>query len=80
MKISKATIVRTVMVVLVLVNMILKKAGLNILPVSESGVAKAVETGVEVLSVLAAWWYNNSFSENALKADKYLKELKEKDV
>lgn len=76
-KISKGTIVRTVMIAIVIINMILKKFGLGIINADENTVASIVETVIEVGAIIAAWWYNNSFSNAAKKADRFFKAVKE---
>ena len=75
MKITKGTIVRTVMVGAVLLNMGLKAAGHNIINVSESEVVAFVEAAVEIGVVITGFWYNNSFTEKAKLADEYMKNL-----
>ena len=80
MKISKGTIIRTVMLFIVIINFVLKKCGINLLPINETAVTSAVETVISVLSFVAAWWYNNSFSEKARRADMVLKQLKEGEI
>lgn len=78
MKVSKATIVRTAMLVIAIVNIVLEKCGVDIIKADENTVLKVIESSAELLAVLAAWWYNNSFSEKALKAQKYLESLRGK--
>lgn len=80
MKITKATIVRTILLVMVLINFVLERVGIDIIPVSESGVLMFVETAIEIAVVVVAWWKNNSFSENAIKADEFLKTLRESEA
>lgn len=80
MKITKGTIVRTVMVFMVVVNFILNKFGISPINTNQNAIANVVETVISVLSVLFAWWYNNSFSSFAKKADNFLKQLKEGDI
>ncbi|HCL03047.1 MAG TPA: phage holin [Lachnoclostridium phytofermentans] len=75
MKITKGTIIRTIMLVLVLVNLILKRTGKPILEIQEGTVASFVETVIELGTIIVAWWENNSFTQNARKADDYLKKL-----
>ena len=77
MKITKSTIVRTILVALVIINFVLEKCGIDIIPVDENTISMFVETGIEVAIILVAWWKNNSFTEPAKRADKWLKELKE---
>lgn len=77
MKITKGTIIRTFMVVLVLLNWILKQSGKPVIDIEEGTVASFVEMLIEVGTIIVAWWKNNSFSENAKKADAYLRTLNE---
>ncbi len=79
MKISKGTIVRTVLVITVIINLILKAFGINPINLAESTVASAVEAAVEIGTIACAWWYNNSFTDSARKADEFFKSLKESD-
>lgn len=76
MNISKGTIVRTIMLVAVLTNLVLKAFGYDLIPINEGAVASAVETLVEIAVIAVAWWKNNSFSEAAIKADELLRQLK----
>ena len=77
MKITKGTIVRTIMVLLVIVNIILEKCGVKIINIDRSTIGSLVEALVEAAAIAAAWWYNNSFTEKAKKADEFLKNLNE---
>ena len=76
MKVTKGTIVRTILLIMVIVNFVLERMGVDIIPVSESAVLMFVETIIEIAIIGVAWWKNNSFSEKALEADKFLQELK----
>ena len=76
MKISKGTIIRTVLMAIVIINMILKANGIELISISESEIATVVEYVLEIAVIIANWWYNNSFTENAKKAQKFLEELK----
>ena len=75
LKISKGTIVRTIMLAIVVINYVLKATGNDVLNVSETAVGTFVETVVSIATIIANWWYNNSFSSNAKKAQKFLEEL-----
>ena len=77
MKITKATIVRTILVTLVIINFVLEKIGLDLIPVDESVILKFVETIIEIAVIVVGFWKNNSFTEKAIKADEFLKELRE---
>lgn len=76
MKISKGTIVRTIMVVIVIVNVVLKQFGVDAINVSESEILSLIEALIEVATIVVAFWKNNSFTQNAIKADEFLKNLK----
>ena len=75
--ISKATIVRTIMTILVIVNFVLEKCGLDLIPTDEYTILMFVETGIEIGIIAVGFWKNNSFSEKAIKADEFLKQLRE---
>ncbi len=77
MKISKGTIVRTIMLIIVLVNMILQHFGIDVIKVDESEVLSLVETVINLAVIIVAFWKNNSFTDKAIKADEFLKNLKE---
>ena len=77
MKITKGTIIRTIMLIIVLINLVLKQTGRPILEIQEGTVASFIETIIEIAAIAVAWWKNNSFSENARKADEYLRQLNE---
>lgn len=77
MEISKGTIVRTVMLVIVIINMILKQFGLDVINVSESEILSVVEMLLELAVIIVTFWKNNSFTDKAIKADEFLKTLKE---
>ncbi len=77
MKISKGTIVRTISLAIVIINMVLKKFGVDLINVSESEILTAVEMLIEVAVIVVSFWKNNSYTQNAIKADEFLKNLKE---
>jgi SPP1 family holin len=77
MQISKGTIARTISIVLVLVNIVLKQFGIDAINVSESEILSFIEALIEVAIIVVSFWKNNSFTQNAIKADDFLKTLKE---
>ena len=77
MKISKGTIVRTVMLVIVIINLMLKQLGHDLINVSESEILSVIEMLIEVAVIAVSFWKNNSYTQNAIKADEFLKNLKE---
>lgn len=76
MRISKGTIVRTVMLVIVIINLVLKQLGHDLINVSESEILTAVEMIIELAVIVVSFWKNNSYTQNAIKADEFLKNLK----
>lgn len=79
MKVTKETVIRTVVFFLTIVNQILTKKGYNPLPFSDDQLYILASDIVMYVVALWAWWKNNSFSQPALEADEYMKELKAKD-
>jgi SPP1 family holin len=75
--IKKSTIVRTILLLIVLINLILKAFGVNLIPIDESMIYNVVELLIEVAIIVVAFWKNNSFSKKAIKADEFLQSLRE---
>ena len=73
---TKQTIIRTVVLLIALLNQILLFIGKNPLPFSEEGTYEAVSLVASVGASLWAWWKNNSFSMQAVEADRYLEALR----
>lgn len=80
MKITKATIVRTILVILVIINFVLEKMGVDLIPVNENTILMIVETAIEIAVIVVGFWKNNSYTEKAIKADEFLRELRESEV
>lgn len=76
MQIKTATIIRTVVLILTLVNTIITACGINPLPWSEDELYQGVSAVVTALAALWAWWKNNSFTKPAIIADEYMAALK----
>ncbi len=77
MKIDKQTIIRTVILLIALINAALQLFGVKTLPIDNDLVSEAVSVAFLLAGSLSAWWKNNSFSEKARLADEYMKKLKE---
>ena len=73
---SKETIVRTVVLMIALLNQILLVIGKNPLPFSEEEIFEVVSMLATAGAGLWAWWKNNSFSAEAAEADRYLAALR----
>ena len=74
-KISAGTLTRTAALGLALTNQLLSAAGKPLLPIDNAQLEQMISTGFTVGAALAAWWKNNSFTTNALKADALLAQL-----
>lgn len=67
---------RSVCFIIALVNQMLATLGKDILPFAESDVYQLVSLVATIITGLVAWWKNNSFTDAAIKADKYMNVLK----
>lgn len=76
-KITKGTIIRTIALAVVLLNMALKAIGKPLIEYDEGTVMYWLEYVIEVAVIITSFWKNNSFSDAAIKADKFMKDLKE---
>ena len=77
MQVKTSTIIRTLCLILALINQILSATGKPLLPIEDSQIETIVTETALVITALWSWWKNNSFTKNAIVADEYLKELKE---
>lgn len=77
-KVSTATIVRTVCLALALVNQLLSAGGHSVIPIDNETVNQLVTAGVTIVTAIVNWWYNNSFTEAAIEADKTFERVSEK--
>lgn len=76
MKIQASTIARTAVLALALANQILSVAGLSPLPIDSATLEPWVTTGLTTAAAVWAWWKNNSFTPEAIRADALLKEMR----
>lgn len=76
MKINKAAIVRTIVLLLSLINIALEMFGKRIIPIDNDLISQSVSLIILAASAISAWWKNNSFTPSAIMADNYLEELK----
>jgi SPP1 family holin len=80
MKITKGTVIRGVMILIVLVNIIASKAsGKELFFIDESQVTEAIEVIIAIAAIAVGYWKNNSYSKNAIAADEFLKTLNGKE-
>ncbi len=76
-KITAATIARTAVLALALTNQILSATGHAVLPIESAQLEQLVTAGLTIGASLASWWNNNSFTQEAIEADDFLKQLKQ---
>lgn len=76
MNISIDTLVRTGVLIFALINQMLTIFGINPLPFSEKEVYMGLTNLLTIIAALWTWWKNNSFTQEAMKADEYMRELK----
>lgn len=76
MKIKASTIARTAVLALALVNQVLSVAGKSPLPIDSATLEPWVTTGLTTAAAVWAWWNNNSFTPEAIRADELLKEMR----
>ena len=67
--VSAATIARTAVLALALINQILSAAGKPVLPIESAQLEQMISTGFTTVSALVNWWFNNSFTQAALAGD-----------
>lgn len=76
MKVKTETIVRTICLFLTLANLILAHFGKEKLPITNEDVYQLVSLIAAIVVSMWTWWKNNSFTQNAIKADEYLAKLR----
>ena len=76
MKVSKDTILRTIVLALALVNQILAITGRGTIDIAEEDIYQLGTLIATVGASIWAWWKNNSFTHEAKMADDYMKGLK----
>lgn len=74
--VSAATIARTAVLALALINQILSAAGKPLLPIESAQLEQLISTGFTTVSALVNWWFNNSFTKEAIQADAEFERLR----
>lgn len=77
--VKKDTIIRTVILIIALVNTLLNAFGKNTLPFTDDEVSAVISAMFTFVASIVAWWKNNSFTDNAIKADEYKAKLDDTD-
>ena len=74
--VSAGTIARTACLLLALGNQVLSACGKPVLPIESETLNQLVTAGITTVTALVAWWQNNSFTPEAIQADKEYDRLK----
>lgn len=74
--VSAATLARTAVLALALINQILSAAGKPLLPIDSAQLEQLISTGFTTVSALVNWWFNNSFTKEAIQADAEFERLR----
>lgn len=75
---TKGTIIRTIILLIALVNQFLVAAGKSPLPIEDAQIETLISTAFTVVASVIAWWKNNSVTKEAQMADDYLRTLRKK--
>lgn len=75
-KIKPDTIARTIVLALALLNQCLVIMGKGTIQIAENDIYQVVSLVWTIVSAIVAWWYNNSFTKHARRADELLEALK----
>lgn len=77
MKIKSDTIIRTVILIIALINQILTSTGHSVLPITDEQISDVISLILTISASVWAWWKNNSFTKKAIIADEILNDLRE---
>ena len=75
-KIDSQVIARTIILTIALINQIFAIFGRQQIPVQEDTVYQIVSLLFTIVTTVWSWWKNNSFTQEAIKADEYMHKLK----
>ena len=78
MTVKKDTIIRTVCLLLALINQGLSMAGKSPLPMEDEQVTNLLSLIFTIAASLWAWWKNNSFTRAAIAADEVMDNIRSK--
>lgn len=77
--VTTGTIARTIVLILALANQVLAMCGKQVLNIADDDIYQTVSLLFTIGASATAWWKNNSFTQNAINADKFLKKQNEKE-
>ena len=76
MKPTKETIIRTILLIVAIVNQVLTSYGKNPIPFSDEEIYSGITAIFTIAVTVWAWWKNNSFTQAALEADVVLRDIR----
>lgn len=76
MKPSKETIIRTILLIVAIVNQVLTSYGKNPIPFSDEELYSGITAIFTIAVTIWAWWKNNSFTSAAIEADAVLEDIR----
>lgn len=76
MKIKTGTIVRTIILIVALVNQVLSIIGKPVLPITDEQIEQIVTLVITIAAALWNWWKNNSYTGPAIEGDQLMNRLK----
>lgn len=76
-KVSTPTIIRTVVLLLALVNNCLTMAGISPLPIEDEQITELLSMVFTIGAAVWSWWKNNSFTKAAIAGDNLMHSLKD---
>lgn len=71
---DKGTVIRTVLLILALVNQVLSAQGKSPLPIEDAQAEAYISGGFTAVASLLAWWKNNYVSKKGLEQKKVLQD------
>ena len=74
-KISASTLARTAALALALTNQVLSACGHPMIPLDNAQMEQFLTSVITVIAALVSWWKNNSFTKEAIEADKVYDKL-----
>ena len=63
------TIIRTIVLIIALINQFLSMTGHAVLPFSDAEIEQGVSLFITAAAAIWAWWKNNSFTQDHIEAD-----------
>lgn len=75
-KIQPDTIARTIILAIALINQILSSTGHAVIPIQDADVETLISTAFTVIMAVINWWFNNSYTQAALRGDQVMHEIK----